>query len=221
MKVISVVMLSVGLVVTCAANAAAQSASIPVTVTSADRARTGFLVTTGPGGVSVTETFAFPGRGRQGGGGVPSSVVLEGCRGPPHHPACRCDQGGKTTGLQEVVYAGTERLKHELQRRTFQLKNNPPERQYVFGREDGSRIGRFDKTWHRLFGLAGLDYGRDKGLVWHTTRHEFISRVQERTGDPVVTQKLARHKDLRTTMLYMHPRQNEVLMAAAGLGRKS
>jgi integrase len=52
--------------------------------------------------------------------------------------------------------------------------------------------------------LAGLDYGRSKGLTWHTIRHEFVSRNIENTGDPVVTQRLARHKDGRTTQGYMH-----------------
>ena len=47
----------------------------------------------------------------------------------------------------------------------------------------------------------GWSTGRDKGLVWHTLRHEFCSRTAENTGDPVVVQELARHKDLRTTFL--------------------
>jgi len=130
-------------------------------------------------------------------------------------------KGGKTTGRPEVVYAGTDRLKQELTRRMFRLRGNPPNKQYVFGREDGSRIKRFDKTWHRLFGLAGLDWGRKKGLVWHTLRHEFCSRAVERSGDPVVAQRLARHKDLRTTMTYMHARPENLLAAAVGLPRRS
>jgi integrase len=130
-------------------------------------------------------------------------------------------KGGKTTGKVEDVYAGTERLKQELTRRRFQLRGNPPDKQYVFGREDGSRIKRFDDTWHRLFGLAGLDWGRKKGLVWHTLRHEFCSRMVERSGDPVVAQRLARHKDLRTTMTYMHARPENLLAAAVGLSRRS
>lgn len=40
--------------------------------------------------------------------------------------------------------------------------------------------------------LAGLKWGRDKGLVWHTLRHEFCSRTAENTGDPVVAQELGR-----------------------------
>ena len=79
----------------------------------------------------------------------------------------------------------------------------------------------FTRMWHALFTLAGLDYGRDKGLVWHTTRHEFISRVAENTGDPVLTQELARHKDAKTTGLYTKAREYRKLAAAAGLSGDS
>ena len=72
-------------------------------------------------------------------------------------------------------------------------------------------------TW---FKLARLDYGRGKGLTWHTIRHEFVSRNIENTGDPVVTQRLARHKDNRTTQGYMHARESRVLAAAVKLDRR-
>lgn len=42
-------------------------------------------------------------------------------------------------------------------------------------------------VWRELFKLAGLDYGRAKGLTWHTIRHEFVSRNIEPTGYPVAT----------------------------------
>jgi hypothetical protein len=48
-------------------------------------------------------------------------------------------------------------------------------------------------VWRRLFKLAGLDFGRHNGVVWHTLRHEFCSRTAENTGDLVVAQELARH----------------------------
>jgi integrase len=72
-----------------------------------------------------------------------------------------------------------------------------------------------------LFRLAKLDYGRSKGLVWHTIRHEFVSRHLENTGDPVIAQRLARHKDGQTTQGYMHAREARVLAAAVRLGRRS
>jgi len=90
----------------------------------------------------------------------------------------------------------------------------------VFGTSSGFRQENFRAAWHRLFKLAGLDYGRDKGLVWHTLRHEFCSRTAENTGDPVIAQELARHKDLRTTQGYLHARRPRVLAAAVSLDRQ-
>lgn len=126
-------------------------------------------------------------------------------------------KGGKTTGEIEHVYVGTERLKKELTARRFVLKKNPEA--YVFGTQDGGAVKGFRRMWRELFRLAGLDFGRAKGLVWHTTRHEFVSRHAENTGDPVLTQHLARHKDLRTTQAYFHVRNARVLRAAVRLDR--
>jgi integrase len=53
------------------------------------------------------------------------------------------------------------------------------------------------------------------------TRHEFVSRHAENTGDPILTQHLARHKDLRTTQGYFHARQSRLLKAAVRLERKA
>jgi site-specific recombinase XerD len=74
--------------------------------------------------------------------------------------------------------------------------------------------------WRLRSPLSIAEQGRDKGLVWHTLRHEFCSRTAENTGDPVVAQELARHKDLRTTQGYLHPRLSRVLAAAVRLNRK-
>ena len=60
-------------------------------------------------------------------------------------------------------------------------------------------VRRFRRMWREVFRLAGIEFGRNKGLTWHTIRHEFVSRTIEKTGDPIVTQKPARHKDGRTT----------------------
>ena len=127
-------------------------------------------------------------------------------------------KGEKTTGDKEFVYAGTDRLKEALEKRRLALRNDPDA--YVFGTDDGRRQKGFRRMWRELFKLAGLDWGRDKGMVWHTLRHEFCSRTAENTGDPVVAQELARHKDLRTTQGYLHPRQARVLAAAVRLNRK-
>jgi integrase len=124
-------------------------------------------------------------------------------------------KGEKFTGEKERVYAGTERLIAALRARRDALQNNPDA--YVFGTASGFRQELFE--WHRLFKLAGISLGRDKGVVWHTLRHEFCSRTAENTGDPVVAQELARHKDLRTTQGYLHARRARVLAGAVSLDR--
>lgn len=125
-------------------------------------------------------------------------------------------KGEKFTGEKERVYAGTERLIAALRARRDELQNDP--NAYVFGTVSGFRQDDF--KWHRLFRLAGLDFGRDKGLVWHSLRHEFCSRTAENTGDPVIAQELARHKDLRTTQGYLHARRSRVLAGAVSLNRR-
>ena len=70
-----------------------------------------------------------------------------------------------------------------------------------------------------LYTLAGLDWGRVKGLTWHTTRHEFISRVAETTKNPRDAQEAARHKRLETTQRYMHVRRDRRWEVAHGLNR--
>jgi len=129
-------------------------------------------------------------------------------------------KGGKTTGELEYVYAASERLKAALVRRRFELQRNPDG--YVFGKKDGSRAVDFTKAARRLFAMAGLDWGRDKGVVWHTTRHEFSSRALENAeGDLKVAQGLTRHKDLKTLDGYLHARRHRVLAAAVKMGRRS
>jgi integrase len=127
-------------------------------------------------------------------------------------------KGEKRTGQKEHVYVGTDRLKDALEKRRFALGNDSDA--FVFGTETGRYQRDFRRMWRELFVLAGLKWGRDKGLVWHTLRHEFCSRTAENTGDPVVAQELARHKDLRTTQAYLHPRKSRVLAAAVRLNRK-
>lgn len=127
-------------------------------------------------------------------------------------------KGGKTTGEIEYIYAATPEFRQVLEARRFQLKGKVPSCQFIFGTEDGRACKSFKKQWHRLFTLAELQWGRKVGVTWHTIRHEFISRLAELTKDPVLTQKIARHKQLETTQLYFHTRRDRELRAVASLG---
>jgi site-specific recombinase XerD len=128
-------------------------------------------------------------------------------------------KGGKKTGESQTIFAGTPRFCQLLEARRFALKNKPTSRTFIFGTEEGRYQKGFRRMWRELFTLAKLDWGRDKGLVWHTTRHGFISRVAEDTKDPVLTQEVARHRNLETTQGYFHARRDRRYAAVAGLGR--
>jgi integrase len=71
---------------------------------------------------------------------------------------------GKATGETEYVYAGTDRLKQELEKRRFALKRNAEA--YVFGTEPGKPVKNFKRMWRELFELAGLTFGRKLGRTW-------------------------------------------------------
>lgn len=126
-------------------------------------------------------------------------------------------KGEKTTGVKEYLHAATPRVREALIKRRFELQHNPEA--YVFGHPDGRYQKSFDRLTAELFKLAGLPFGRATGYVWHRTRHEFVSRIMENSGNPKVTQRLARHKDFRTTEGYTHAREADILAAAASLGR--
>ena len=130
-------------------------------------------------------------------------------------------KGGKTTGKTEEVVAATPRAVRMIQARLFQLRDHTPEASYLFGTEDGRLVKGIKRAWRDLFALAKLDFGRDKGLVWHTIRHEFISRVAENTKNPLTTKEAARHKSLKTTERYMHTRRDTLVAAFASLGREA
>jgi hypothetical protein len=71
---------------------------------------------------------------------------------------------GKATGETEYVYAGTDRLKQELEKRRFALKRNAEA--YVFGTEAWEAREEFQADVAGTFELAGLTFGRKLGLTW-------------------------------------------------------
>jgi len=151
-------------------------------------------------------------------------------------PPEKC-KGGKTTGHSETVYAGTPRFVAMLDARREQLIRTFERRRlatkeklnvgdaYLFGTEDGSPLKGFAKQYRKLYDAAGLvhgvDYGRDLGLVWHTTRHEYCSRIAEQSnGNAITIQEAGRFKDLKTAQIYIHVRNEQVQAASAVVNRR-
>ena len=152
-------------------------------------------------------------------------------------PADVC-KGGKTTGKSERVYAGTPRFvamldarreqliaSYERQRFKFKTKQLNVGDAYLFGDEEGRKLDGFKRQYRKLYDAAGLvygvDYGRDLGLVWHTTRHEYCSRIAEQSnGNAITIQEAGRFKDLKTAQIYIHVRNEQVQAASAVVNRR-
>ncbi|RPH52614.1 MAG: hypothetical protein EHM91_00110 [Planctomycetota bacterium] len=147
-------------------------------------------------------------------------------------------KGGKTTGKSEQVYAGSPRFVAMLEARRDQLirlyerrrlqfktdKRNVGDA-YLFGTEDGRPQKSFRRQYRKLYEAAGLvygvDYGRDLGLVWHTTRHEYCSRIGEQSGGDVrLIKKAGRFKNLKTAEIYTHLRDRDMEAIAGVVNRR-
>lgn len=50
-------------------------------------------------------------------------------------------------------------------------------------------------------------------LSTHSLRHYFITKVHDATGDIVITQRLARHRDIKSTTVYTHKSQRQINQA--------
>jgi integrase len=118
-------------------------------------------------------------------------------------------------GKNQVVFVGSDRLKAELERRRF-LK---PE-DYVFGNEAGRPIASFDRSWKRLFALAGLPLGRRNGLVWHDLRHEFGSFLVEQGATIEEIREMMRHADISTSATYLTAHEERLKALAAKMGKR-
>jgi hypothetical protein len=126
-------------------------------------------------------------------------------------------KGGKTTGNMEAVFATTKRFIAMLEERREQLNRNP--KAFIFGTEAGEYQGSFAKQYRKLYDTAGLvhgvHYGRDLGLVWHTTRAEYASTASDaNNGNEKMGMKLTRIKDTKTFGRYNHAYDIDVLRAA-------
>jgi integrase len=125
-------------------------------------------------------------------------------------------KGGATTGEDEEVEAGTERLRAVLTERRFLGPEG-----YVFGKENGDYVASFDKSWRRLFKLAGLPVGRKSGYVWHDARHEYGSTLVEHGATIVETKEMMRHRDIRTTARYLTANKDRKRELAAKADRRA
>jgi integrase len=118
-------------------------------------------------------------------------------------------------GLDQRVFAMTPRVQEALtERRKLGAEA------YVFGREDGRFVASFDRTWKRLFKLAGLPVGRKGGYIWHDLRHEYGSFLIEQGATIQEAKELMRHADIRTTARYLKANDERLKELAAKMGQR-
>jgi integrase len=91
---------------------------------------------------------------------------------------------------------------------------------HVFGREDGTFVASFDKTWKKLFKLAGVPVGRKGGYVWHDLRHEYGSFLIEQGATIQEARELMRHADIRTTARYLKANDDRLKQLAGRMGQR-
>jgi Phage integrase family len=113
-------------------------------------------------------------------------------------------------GIDQIAFAGTSRLQQVLEERRVLGPDA-----YIFGKENGRRVASFDRSWKRLFRLAGLPTGRKNGLVWHDLRHEYGSYLADKGAEIHELRDLMRHADIRTTAGYLTPHYERLRELAA------
>jgi integrase len=115
----------------------------------------------------------------------------------------------------QLAYAMTDRLQKVLEER----KSLGPEG-FIFGKQNGRFVASFDKTWKKLFQLAGLQAGRKGGVVWHDLRHEYGSYLADQDVKIHELKALMRHQDIRTTARYLTARDERLRELAGKMGQR-
>jgi integrase len=115
----------------------------------------------------------------------------------------------------QQAFAMTSRIQQVLQERRLL----GPEA-YLFGREDGRFVASFDKTWKKLFTLAGLPVGRKNGYVWHDLRHEYGSFLIEQGATIQEAKEPMRHADIRTRSRYLTADEGRLRELAGRMSRR-
>lgn len=77
------------------------------------------------------------------------------------------------------------------------------EGEYVFSRS-GQVMGRTWSTLRRACEAVGVPWGRDGGVVLHTARHTFITRLLQAGVDIATIQSFSSHSDREMVMKYSH-----------------
>ena len=81
----------------------------------------------------------------------------------------------------------------------------------VFLSRHGKRIAT--RTLRHLFAVWQERAGLERRLNFHQLRHTACTNLYRRHRDPTMVQRFARHTSLKTTSIYMHPDDEEMMQA--------
>lgn len=91
--------------------------------------------------------------------------------------------------------------------------------EYVFSRH-GKVHGRTWSTLRRACEAVGVPWGREGGIVLHTARHTFITRLLQAGVDIATIQSFSSHSDREMVMKYSHATETTRKKALGLLGEK-
>ena len=67
------------------------------------------------------------------------------------------------------------------------------------------------RSAQQIFTSAKAKAGVSKAISFHGLRHSFATHLMEKGTDVTMIQKLLGHNDLRTTLLYLHTSNKDLL----------
>ena len=121
-------------------------------------------------------------------------------------------RSAKRPARQEVIipdslFAKLAKFYKHKQRRAESLEPDAP----MFLSQRGTRIAL--RSLRHVFARWQERAHFERRLGFHTLRHTAASAVYHRHKDPLLVQRFARHTSLRTTSIYMHADDEQVMRA--------
>jgi len=113
--------------------------------------------------------------------------------------------------LPDILRAKLGKLRSWKKRRGENLDGDAP----LFVSRKGNRLSarQLRHTFHVWQSRAGFE----RRLPFHSTRHTALTAVYRKTRDIRLTQKVARHKSINSTLRYAGPSDDDVLRAVRDL----
>jgi len=113
--------------------------------------------------------------------------------------------------LPDNLRAKLDKLRAWKKRRGESLDDGAP----LFVSRNGNRLSA--RQLRHLFHQWTMRAGFERAMSFHSTRHSSLTNVYRRTRDIRLTQRVARHKSITSTIRYAGPSDEDVLRAVRDL----